>query len=47
MLKLKEANFEDNIKFYTGFIRNLLLELTGSTTVNYQGQELDFGKENS
>ena len=39
-------NFEDNIKFYTGFIRNLLLELTGSTTVNYQGQELDFGKEN-
>lgn len=39
-------NFEDNIKFYTGFIKNLLLELTGSTTVNYQGQELDFGKEN-
>lgn len=39
-------NFEDNIKFYTGFIKNLLLELTGSTIVNYQGQELDFGKEN-
>lgn len=39
-------NFEDNIKFYTGFIKNLLLELTGSTTVNYQEQELDFGKEN-
>ena len=39
-------NFEDNIRFYTGFIKNLLLELTGSTIVNYQGQELDFGKEN-
>ena len=39
-------NFEDNIKFYTGFIKNLLIELTGSPVVNYQGQVLDFGKEN-
>ena len=39
-------NFEDNIKFYTGFIRNLLIELTGSPVVTYQGQTLDFGKEN-
>ena len=38
-------NFEDNIKFYTGFIKNLLIELTGSPVVNYQGQTLDFGKE--
>ena len=39
-------NFEDNIKFYTGFIRNLLIELTGSPVVTYQGKTLDFGKEN-
>lgn len=39
-------NFEDNIKFYTGFIKNLLIELTGSPVVTYQGTTLDFGKEN-
>ncbi len=39
-------NFEDNIKFYTEFIRELLMELTGKTTVSYQGLTLDFGKEN-
>ena len=38
-------NFEDNIKFYKKFIRELLLELTGSTTIEYQGHTLDFGKE--
>ena len=38
-------NFEDNIKFYKKFIRELLLELTGSTTIEYQGYTLDFGKE--
>lgn len=38
-------NFEDNIKFYKNFIRELLLELTGSTTIEYQGHTLDFGKE--
>ncbi len=39
-------NFEDNIKFYQGFIKNLLLELVGTTTLEYQGHTLDFGKEN-
>ena len=39
-------NFEDNIKFYTKFIRELLIELIGTTTVSYQGLTLDFGKEN-
>ena len=39
-------NFEDNIKFYQGFIKNLLLELKGTTTLEYQGHTLDFGKEN-
>ena len=38
-------NFEDNIKFYKKFINDLLIELTGSCVVNYQGHELDFGKE--
>ena len=39
-------NFEDNIKFYTKFIRELLMELIGTTTIEYQGKTLDFGKEN-
>ena len=39
-------NFEDNIKFYQGFIKNLLIELVGTTTLEYQGHTLDFGKEN-
>ncbi len=38
-------NYQDNIKFYTGFIKALLLELVGTTTINYQGLTLDFGKE--
>ena len=38
-------NFEDNLKFYQGFIRNLLMELVGTTTITYQGQTLDFGKD--
>lgn len=38
-------NFEDNIKFYQNFIRGLLQELVGTTKIEYQGQELDFGKE--
>ncbi len=36
-------NFEDNIKFYQDFIKNLLLELKGTTTVEYNGVTLDFG----
>ena len=39
-------NFEDNINFYQRFIKALLMELTGSTIVEYQGVTLDFGKEN-
>ena len=38
-------NFEDNLKFYQGFVRNLMLELIGKTTIEYQGQTLDFGKD--
>ncbi len=38
-------NFEDNIKFYQGFIKALLMELVGTTTITYQGNTLDFGKE--
>ena len=38
-------NFEDNIKFYKRFIKELLLELVGTTTIEYQGYTLDFGKE--
>ena len=38
-------NFEDNIKFYQQFIKALLIELLGSTTLTYQDYTLDFGKE--
>ena len=38
-------NYEDNIKFYQGFIRELLMELKGTTKITYQGTELDFGSE--
>ena len=38
-------NFEDNIKFYTNFIRSLLLELKGTTRLTYQGNEIDFGAD--
>ena len=38
-------NFEDNLAFYQKFIRNLLIELIGTTTINYQGHTLDFGKD--
>ena len=38
-------NFEDNIKFYTNFIKSLLQELVGKTTIDYQGLTLDFGKD--
>lgn len=39
-------NFEDNINFYQGFIRNLLLELRGTTQIEYKDSVLVFGKEN-
>ena len=38
-------NFEDNLKFYQNFIRNLMMELVGTTTIEYQGNTLDFGKD--
>ena len=38
-------NFEDNIKFYTGFIKALLMELVGTTAITYQDVVLDFGKD--
>lgn len=38
--------YEDNIKFFTNFIKNLLTELLGTQVITYQGHELDFSKEN-
>ena len=38
-------NFEDNIKLYQKFIRGLLTELTGSTSIEYQGNIIDFGSD--
>ncbi len=37
--------YEDNIKFFTEFIREALKELTGSEVLNYQGMEIDFSKK--
>ncbi len=39
-------DFEDNIAFFQGFIKNLLIELTGKSTIEKDGVVLDFGKEN-
>ena len=39
-------NYEDNIKFYQGFIKALLTELIGTTSIEYKGNVLDFGKDN-
>ena len=38
-------NFEDTIVFYKNFIKNMLLELIGTTTIEYQGNTLDFEKD--
>ena len=38
-------NFEDNIKFYKSFIKGLLIELVGTTEIEYQGNKIDFGKD--
>lgn len=38
-------NFEDNIRFYQEFIREILTKLFGEPKFTYQGVELDFGKE--
>lgn len=37
--------YEDNIKFFTDFIKNLLDELLGTRVINYHGHELNFGKD--
>ena len=39
-------NFEDNIKFYQGFIKALLNVLIGTTELTYKDVKLDFGKDN-
>ena len=38
-------NYEDNIKFYTKFIKSLLIELKGTCILEYQGNTLDFSKD--
>ena len=38
-------NFEDNIRFYKKFIKELLMELVGTTSIEYQGVTLDFGAD--
>lgn len=38
-------NFEDNIKFFQKFIRELLTEVLGTTKIEYEGHTLDFGQE--
>ncbi len=38
-------NYEDNMKFYSRFIKELLMELVGTTTIEYQDKVLDFAKE--
>lgn len=38
-------NFEDNIKLFQNFVRGLLTEILGTTTLVYQGVTLDFGAE--
>lgn len=35
-------NFEDTIVFFQDFIKNALLELIGTRTINYRGNELSF-----
>ena len=35
-------NFEDTIVFFQDFIKKALLELIGTTTINYRGNELSF-----
>ncbi len=38
-------NFEDNVKFFENFIKELLMEVVGTTTLEYEGHVLDFGKQ--
>ena len=38
-------DFEKNIVFFKDLVQKLLKEVLGTTVVNYQGKEIDFGKE--
>ena len=38
-------DFEKNIQVFRDLIQKLLMETLGTTVVNYQGHEIDFGKE--
>ena len=38
-------DYEDNIKFFQSFIKKLMQECVGTTKVEYQGNVIDFGKE--
>jgi len=38
-------DFEKNIVFFKNLVQKLLKEVLGTTVVNYQGKEIDFGKE--
>ena len=38
-------DYKDNLKFYTDFMRELLMFLKGTMVINYQGNELDFSKD--
>ena len=38
-------NFEDNIKFFTEFVKAALDEIVGSRVIEYQGNTIDFSKD--
>ena len=38
-------NYEDNIKFFTKFVKEMLNELLQTQVINYQGKTVDFSKE--
>ena len=38
-------NFEDNIKFFSGFIRSIVEYMLGGQTINVNGQDFDISKE--
>lgn len=39
-------DFEDNIQFFQKFLKSLMQHCVGTTKITYQGNEIDFGKEN-
>lgn len=38
-------NFENNIVFFKNLVKKLLMDTLGTTKINYQGHEIDFGAE--